>query len=370
MSTEPTSIADAALAILEAFLEKERPGFASDKRLHDEARALSIAYTATDEVRTFSNDAASTLAYLAHFGPRAVAAVSHALAFARVPPMCIDVGAGSGASALALVVAGARKLTLVDTSAPALAMAKKLLSFASGRVAGGVEVRTVVAAVSAPATAKSAEHAIDREAALLLSAFAFGELEGEPGDALAALGRCAPNAKALVIVDAGDRPRARRLQTARDALVNSEVVHDLRARGLVVRAPCGHVEPCPALVRERDWCHARIAKDLPDKLARFARAVGRDDERMAASFLVLDDHPRESDGIVVIGDAHKEKGRVRLPVCGPGGLRFLQALKRDRKAHDALLDVPRGSRLPLAAAGDAREGTGHVVDPALLSSRA
>lgn len=366
--------ASEAMAILEAFLERERPGFANDKRLHEEARALSLAYTTSDEVRTFSNDAASTLAYLAHFGPRAIAAVSHALAFARVPAQCIDVGAGSGASALVLALAGARKLTLVDTSAPSLAMAKRLLTFASGRMASGIEVRTVAGAASAQGASKLA----DPQAELLLTAFAFGELEGEPPEALAALANMAPHATTFVIVDAGDRLRARRLQSARDALVGATPMpepqqpahaHALTARGLAVRAPCPHVEPCPALVRERDWCHGRIDKDLPEQLARFARAVGRDDERMSASFLVLDDRPRDQAGIVVIGDAHKEKGRARLPVCGPGGLRFLQALKRDRPAHDALLQVSRGQRLPLAAAADVREGTGHIVDPALLLSR-
>lgn len=386
-----TSLATAqarALAHLDAFLERTHPGFATDKRLHDEARALSHAYT-TGAV--FSNDAASTLAYLAHFGPRAIAAVSHALTFTNVHDAVVDIGAGSGASALAAVMAGAKSVTLVDSSAKSLVFAQRLLEGTGARVT---------------THARDATGFVDKNAQLLLSAFAFGELPGEPADAFAALAKCAPNAKGIVVVDAGDRLRSRRLQTARDAIAAGALVIGTAATGGLrnIRGPCAHLEPCPALVRERDWCHARIDKALvptavtagdasgtegaggaggiggtggtngAERLARFARAVGRDDERMSASFLVLDDRPAIGSGgagaedvaLVVIGDPLKEKGRARLPVCGPGGLRYLQALKRDREAYRALLDVARGARLPLAAAQDVREGTGHVVDPSTL----
>jgi hypothetical protein len=288
-----------------------------------------------------------------------------------VPAHGIDMGAGSGASALPLLTAGTRKLTLVDPSAKALTMATRLLAFASAQLSARPDIRSLVASAGRTLSPTSAPTSVGVEgdgAELLLSAFAFGELPGEPAAALATLAKSAPRARAFVLVDAGDRPRARRLQAARDALAAaSEPVQAIVARGLAVRAPCPHREPCPALVRERDWCHARIDKALPDRLARFARAVGRDDERMSLAFLVLDDRPRDDVGIVVIGDALKEKGRARLPVCGPGGLRFLQTLKRDRFAHDALLEVPRGARLPLTAALNARDGTAHVSDATVLT---
>ena len=54
-------------------------------------------------------------------------------------------------------------------------------------------------------------------------------------------------------------------------------------------------------------------------------------------------------GIVVVGEPRKEKGRVRLPVCGPDGLRFLQALNRDRVVKEALTGLDRGDRLPAPA---------------------
>lgn len=324
-------IAD-ALAHLDAFLERVHPGYAEDDALHDAARALSEAYTTG---RAVAPDAAGSVAYLAHFGPRAVVAAGNALASVRVPGMCVDVGAGSGAGALALAFSGARRVTLVEQSTHALALATRLL-------AGLCDVRSV---------SQRLEDARPVDAELLLSTFTFGELTGTPMEAFEAVRRVSPQARISVLVDAGDRARARRLQELRDHLAATDAT---------ILAPCPHREPCPALVRPRDWCHARWPKDLPERLARFSRAVGRDDERMAASYLVVGDGPPAEPSLLVIGEAHKEKGRARVPVCGPGGLRFLQALKRDREAHDALLALPRGARVPASAVTDVRDHTGHV----------
>ncbi|HEY4221740.1 MAG TPA: small ribosomal subunit Rsm22 family protein, partial [Myxococcota bacterium] len=358
-------------------------------------------------------DAAASLAYLAHFGPRAIAAVSFALTSVAVSDVVVDVGAGSGASALALVAAGAKRVVLVESSKRALEVAKRLL-------AGVVEVECVLAD-AAGARAKSANGA-----GLVLSAFSFAEMTsslraamaartvesierrdahrgqsprrdargnqnvgGEPvseadadvdadadedvartaaRQAFAQIEAVAPKAATLVVVDAGDRERARRLQALRDDLVDE---------GRAILAPCPHRDPCPALVRERDWCHQRVAKDLPEELARFARAVGRDDERMALSHLVIarksggDGAAPRDDHVLAIGDPLVEKGRARLPVCGPGGLRFVQALKRHREAYDALVSIERGTRLRGSLAALAKNAAGDtavVDDPAAIAT--
>ncbi|MBM4283404.1 MAG: hypothetical protein FJ137_22560, partial [Deltaproteobacteria bacterium] len=185
------------------------------------------------------------------------------------------------------------------------------------------------------------------------------DADGHADTLRASLQRVGPDAAAFVLVDAGDHPRARRLQRLRDAWVT--------AGDVVVLGPCPHRDPCPALVRERDWCHDVLEKRLPPRLAAFARAVGRDADVMAASWLVgarADGDVRAGDGVVVIGEPQRDKGRVRLPVCGPAGLRFVQALKRHRGAFDTVAALPRGARLPpLAADGD----TAHVDDAAGLS---
>jgi ribosomal protein RSM22 (predicted rRNA methylase) len=120
---------------------------------------------------------------------------------------------------------------------------------------------------------------------------------------------------------------------------------------VVVFGPCPHRDPCPALVRERDWCHDRIDKRLPERLAAFARLVGRDDVHMSLAWLCWGrGQPTAAPGVVVIGEARREKGRVRLPVCGPAGLRFVQVLQREKALFRRTLAVPRGTRLPTPTA--------------------
>jgi ribosomal protein RSM22 (predicted rRNA methylase) len=330
---------DDVLARLERFLHARHPGFAGDKRAIDAARALSVAYT---EHRRIDVDAAGSTAYLAHFGPRAVVAVARAIgALPDAGPAAIrgahvvDVGAGSGASALPWLAAGARRVTLIEQSARALTLAGDLL-----RACYPDAVVDIVRADAHAATAV-------RGASHLQAAFVVGEWSDEvahPTAVRAWLARLAPTAPTTVLVDAGDHPRARRLQTLRDAWVVDDDV--------TLFGPCPHRDPCPALVRGRDWCHDIVNKRLPEQLAAFARSVGRDDASMATSWLSLSRGlPRETvpDAVVVIGEPQKDKGRVRLPVCGPGGLRFVQALKRHREAFTAVSAVPRGTRLPLLA---------------------
>jgi len=309
-----------ALTHLDAFLERARPGYEADRGLADTARALSVAYT---ETRAIADDAAADLAYLAHFGPRAVVAMARALASVPAVDMArarvVDIGAGSGASALAWVFAGVTDLTLVERSGPALALAGQLLPLKTRRHQGHINSFAY----------KEMTHAS--------AAFVVGELDR--ADTETALGALAPT---VIVVDAGDRPRARRLQEARDRLV-------LRADA-VVHGPCAHRDPCPALVRERDWCHDRVDKTLPPRLAAFSRLVGRDDAAMSLAWLtwsigVRHEGVTDVGDVVVIGEARREKGRTRLPVCGPSGLRFLQTLHRDKALTKGVEGLVRGTRL-------------------------
>ena len=316
----------AALNVLDAFLEKAAPGYADSTVLADAARRISVDYTQT---RQIDDDAAASVAYLAHFGPRAVVALARALRSlpaGTAPRHVLDVGAGCGASALAWLAAGAKKVTLVERSAKALALAKQL------HAGKPVELR-----------AQSLFDSCNNTDVTHLSAvFVVGELP-EDTDLPALFKRLAQNAQHTVVVDAGDQPRARRLQHLRDGLVVDNAV--------VVYGPCPHTEPCPALIRERDWCHDRVDKTLPPRLAQFARKVGRDAAAMSLSWLAFGRGTAAiaAPGIVVIGEPRAEKGRVRVPVCGPGGLRFLQVLKRDKAAYRAAEDLGRGHRLPLPA---------------------
>ncbi len=362
---------DGALRHLEQFLQRAKPGFENDARLVDEARALSVAYTEPvsgagttvgvsggkpgGNARVIADDAAGSLAYLAYFGPRAVVATSRAIAAlpADSGGHVVDVGAGSGASALAWQQAGARQVVLVERSGAALDIANKLLGSGNGR---SFTTRKALATDISPIV----------EASIVAASFTIGEWRDDV-DIRAVLQRIAPRARDVVVVDAGDHARSRRLQALRDSLVGAPPQDGAPAvaggSAVVVYGPCGHRDACPALVRARDWCHDRVEKRLPPALARFAQNVGRDDRWMSLSWLAWGNDPGvpvAKDAVVVIGEGIKDKGRARLPVCGPGGLRFVQALKRDRAAHDAVLELARGARLAVPP-----EGTGdiwHVSD--------
>lgn len=354
---KPHDASAAALIALERFLSDAHPGFERDARFVDAARALSHAYTRT---RAIDVDAAASLPYLAHFGPRAIAAVVHAVDRAAVDAaggVVVDVGAGSGASALAWGLLGAGTVVAVEPSARALALAERL-----GRSAG---VRIVPLTGRVDNVSTIAEL---KKATIVSAAFCIGEWEIVDEENNASVGaavvdafaRVADSAAVAVVVDAGDHARARRLQRLREHIVGA---------GLTVRGPCPHRDACPALVRDRDWCHDRIAKHLPEKLARFTAAVGVDEAAMSLSWLAWERRPRSDQfddrrNVVVIGAPQKEKGRVRIPVCGPGGLRFAQALKRDRGAYALALDLPRGARLTLPenAERSGDQTTWHVHD--------
>ncbi len=341
-----------ALDSLEAFLASEAPAFQKSPSLAQAAAKISVGYT---ETRVIDDDAAASVAYLAHFGPRAVVAVSRSIA--ALPPghlfdHVVDVGAGSGASALAWAAAGAQRITLIDRSEKALALAKRMLAAVAPSCR--VEVRRGHFDEAVISSVPEATH--------VSAAFVLGELASLAGDragsadddddsdgtrCLAMLKRVAPRARAVVVVDAGDRPRARRVQRLRDAAV---------VDGKVVFGPCGHRDPCPALLRERDWCHDRFEKALPPGLSAFASLVGRDPALMSATWLAYGDgadgahdidvaDDSAGDDVVVLGTPRVEKGRVRVPVCGPGGNRFVQVLKRHKDLYQAASALPRGARV-------------------------
>jgi ribosomal protein RSM22 (predicted rRNA methylase) len=106
----------------------------------------------------------------------------------------------------------------------------------------------------------------------------------------------------------------------------------LLAGGLHVAAPCFCQSACPALQRDRDWCH-----DSAEVLI-----AGR--SRVDFSYLVV----RRSAATEVdpgcyrvVSDPLKDKGRLRFFVCGVAGRFVLMRLDRDRSAANQALDRAR-----------------------------
>lgn len=137
----------------------------------------------------------------------------------------------------------------------------------------------------------------------------------------------APNGH-LILIEPALRETSRELLALRDQLITN---------GLQVVAPCFWTGPCPALTRERDWCHDA--------------APVRSQPRVDFSYLVLRAEPisRAPDLFRIVSDPLREKGRLRLFGCGASGRHPLVRLDRHRSpANAAFSDLVRGDAAAVA----------------------
>jgi hypothetical protein len=159
---------------------------------------------------------------------------------------------------------------------------------------------------------------------LIVSAHLLNELGLDlDGQALLVAGWCRdllePDGTCIVIEPAL-RDTSRALLGVRDRLL---------VAGLHLLAPCLCQTACPALQRDRDWCH-----DSAEVLI-----AGR--SRVDFSYLILrQSGTKEVDRnrYRVVSDPLKDKGRLRFFVCGVAGRFVLMRLDRDRSAANQALD--------------------------------
>jgi hypothetical protein len=153
----------------------------------------------------------------------------------------------------------------------------------------------------------------------------------------------------MVLIEPALRQTSRELLAVRDGLL---------AAGLKVVAPCLWTGPCPALARDRDWCHDAVP------IANGAR--------VDYSYLVLRtptdrdlDAPGDPALFRVVSDPMVEKGRLRLFGCGPAGRHPLVRLDRHVSPSNAPFDtLHRGSIArvaPTYLAGDGLRLTSESV---------
>ena len=287
-------------------------------RLHEGlvgARALvGEAYLADPALRE---------AYAAELAPRTAAALARI--FSRVPfpevRRALDLGAGTGAAGEAVRARfGAVEVVAVDRVAGPGILVGDLSR--PGRPAG-VEGRFQLI-VAAHLLNELAPRLSVAERSLLVTGW-VDELMTEDGT--------------CVLVEPALRETSRALLEIRDRLV---------ARGLVVAAPCFWQGPCPALARERDWCHD----------AAPPAAAGR--SRVDFSYLVVrrTGAPATDPALFrVVSDPLPEKGRLRLFGCGPAGRHPLVRLTRARSDANAAFDqLERGDVAVVEGAGAAGDG--------------
>jgi ribosomal protein RSM22 (predicted rRNA methylase) len=126
-----------------------------------------------------------------------------------------------------------------------------------------------------------------------------------------------------VVIEPALRDTARALLGVRDRLLGA---------GLCVAAPCFCQGSCPALQRDRDWCHdsagvlvaGRSRVDFSHLVLRRSVAAAADPARYR-----------------VVSDPIKDKGRLRFFVCGALGRFPLMRLNRDRSPANQALDRAR-----------------------------
>jgi ribosomal protein RSM22 (predicted rRNA methylase) len=136
-----------------------------------------------------------------------------------------------------------------------------------------------------------------------------------------------------ILIEPALRETSRALLAVRDRLI---------ADGLFVLAPCLLQSPCPALVRERDFCHMS------------AGVIAQGRSRVDFSCLVLRTQgtPNADNSVFrMVSDPMTDKGRLRFHACGPAGRLLVTRLDRDRASGNQLLDqIERGAVVSIQGA--------------------
>jgi ribosomal protein RSM22 (predicted rRNA methylase) len=236
----------------------------------------------------------------------------------RRPGAVLDLGSGPGPLAFAALDAGAEAVTACDRAKQALAAARELARRSGQQLA----TREWNPTQGRPLSELCAGRAPD----LISLGHVINELwKGEGAEEkraalLEEAARTLAPGGSLVVIEPALRDTSRALLRVRDLLVG---------RGFAVRAPCLFRGPCPALLKESDWCHAERAISPPPLVAQIGKAAGLRKEAVKMSYLVLAP-PGEAwepppPGLVfrIVSEPLAGKGRLRYMGCGPDGRKGL-----------------------------------------------
>jgi Mitochondrial small ribosomal subunit Rsm22 len=270
---------------------------------------------------TYLADTGLRREYESEIAPRTVAALEWIFGRQTLPAprRVLDMGAGTGAAS-----------SVIRTRWPQAGVVSV------DRVAGPGIVRADVTRGLRPAGVVGTFD-------LLVAAHLLNELPLDlDGRARLVLGWCREllaDEGAVVLVEPALRETSRALLGVRDRLI---------AAGLFVEAPCLWQGPCPALVRDRDFCHAS------------ANALVRGRSRVDFGYLVVRKHGAalaDSALFRIVSDAMKDKGRLRRFGCGPAGRLLITRLDRDRgPGNEAFDEVDRGDVIRIVGATAQSDG--------------
>lgn len=284
-------------------------------------------------------DPVAAMAYAAYRMPATHAALTRALgeaealgALAGIRSL-VDVGGGTGAAlwAVAESVPGLERATVLDGSADALALGRRVARYGP----------PVVAAAGWAPVELAGRPALPA-ADLAVVSYVLGELADERrGDVVDAV---ADAAGRVLVVEPGTPRGFAAVLAARDRLV---------AAGWSLVAPCPHPGPCPVAARADDWCHftARLDRSALHRRLK-GGALGHEDEKF--SYVLASREPLPHSAARVLRHPGYRKGMVTLELCasdGTAGPRIVT--KRDREAYRTARDVDWGDAWGQAPAPDA-----------------
>ncbi len=355
-------------------LWRERFRRAAGEELHEAAMAVRELSRGFTRERTltgvrYMDDPRLLGGYLLYFWPVSFAQTWAALLSAGFRGgRVLDLGSGPGPSSVAALVMGAREVTAVDRSEPALALARDVARRLGHRLSTAADDLLSVGGLPAgPFDLVTIVHTLNE-----LWHGEADRLERRRLLVASLAGRLAPGAGVLVVEPALTRTANEAIEL-RDALV---------ADGWRVEGPCTRQGRCPAL--PDGTCHADVPWRPPPELVRLAHAARIGRESLAFTWFLLRPpaasgarQPAWTDAAVeaspqgryrVVSERFLAKsGRLRLLVCGPAGRFPLSVESRaDFPAARVLRQLSRYDVVRIEGAEVRKTGLGLTPDTKLV----
>jgi len=271
------------------------------------------------------------LAYLLARLPATHAAIAAVLRAVKAqtgftPKTLTDIGAGPGTASWAATEAwpALERVTMIDSSAVFLDMARRLAAASPSKALAHAE--TKLADVTRLPDLASSD--------VVIASYALAEVQGTAltETAMALWDACGG---VLVLVEPGTPAGYERIVACRSALL---------ADGARIIAPCPHAAPCP--IRAPDWCH--FSQRLPrsrDHMMVKAANVPFEDEKFSYLAVARDHVVIAPYNARVLAPPKKDKTGIAMKVCADGEISRRRIPKRDRKAFTQHRDVRWGEAL-------------------------
>jgi len=311
---------------------------------------------------SYLDDELSRLAYLAYFLPVNFAKVQVLLGempapirqedMTARPFTLLDLGSGPGTAALGVLDWARRspllrhrplEVVAVDRSFQALEDCKKLWNvYVGAERAEGLKLTTVRLDLERNHPQTNRTINATRPYDLIVLANVLNELFPSARDPIQKRAELVRDLLSLLdqhgtlmIIEPALREISRQLHLVRDRL--------LEDRLCTVYSPCLHEQPCPALIKETDWCHEERPWTAPPLVAAIDRKVEFIKDALKFTYLLLRKDGRRivrraPEVYRVVSELRSMKGEKRAWLCNETGRPEVGRLDRERSETNAAFD--------------------------------